>query len=260
MREERKQGRRNQKGQCVQQKDHAKETDRGPPLFDKVAVAVAEVRPEETPEQLWKPILDLGAPAHYWISSFLGGWFIHGPKAAASLATFADRWREMIDHALASTRWSASNPRLGFRLADLMIELMGLSGRSHSIGEAEYASVIESLRPQFRAFATQWLHVPRVASSFAAFLAQPSGRGLVADGVLWLDAALSRYERYDWREDQLAENLVDALRSCWLSARAEIQRRNDVRAAFLRLLGQLVGRQNAAAMELRDEVTRGMNE
>lgn len=227
-------------------------------IFEKVAVAIAEMRPEEEPERLWTPIFDLGVPAHCWVSDFLGAWFIHGPKAAVSPTAFAERWREMIRYALGSPTWNARSDRLGFRRADLMIELMGLSWHGSSIGESDYRSAIQSLKPEFSEFAKRWLDVPRVASSFAAFLRRPAGQMLICDGIVWLESVVTQFERFDWRDDQLEGNLVEALRFCWNSNADTVRDTSSLRKAFLGLLGVLIKRQNFAALELRDEVARTM--
>lgn len=224
-------------------------------VFERLAAAVAQMSHDEKPELLWQPILDLGGSAHDWISSFLSAWFIYGARAAPSPIAFVDRWREMIDHTLASPRWSQPNSWLGFRLADVMTELMGLSWHGRSVGEPEYADAIATLRPQFETFSQRWLSVPRVAAHFASFLTRPAAGNVLCDGVRWLHAAVSNYDHYDWRDDGLEDSLVEALRACWVTRAHDVQNDPVVREAFLNLLGILVRRQNRAAFGLRDEVT-----
>ncbi len=227
-------------------------------ISERIAVAVSQMTPDEQPEQLWRPILDLGAPAHCWVSSFLSAWFIYGARTAPSPGVFTDRWREIIDYALQSPQWSQHNSRLSFRLADLMTELMGLSWHGGSIGEPEYTDAIAKLRPQFQAFSQRWLSVPRVAAHFATFLTRPAARVILCDGIRWLHAAVSNYDHYDWRDDGLEENLVEALRMCWTRETHEVQHEPSMQQAFRGLLGLLIQRQNAAAFQLRDEVTRSI--
>lgn len=227
-------------------------------IFERVAVAIPHMTRDEGPEKLWQPILDLGGPGHYWVSSFLGAWLIHGTRMSPSPEIFVDRWREMIEYVLVSPQWTQQNSRLHFCLADLMMELMGLDWQGRSIGEPEYADAIKQLRPQFETFSQRWLSVPNVAAHFASFLARPAAKVMLCDGVQWLYAAISNYDHYDWRDDDLEENLVEALRTCWIKEVAEVQNNPIVQEAFLNLLGILIRRQNRAAFELRDEVTRSM--
>ena len=229
-------------------------------IFGQIAVAVCFMTAEERPSQLWQPILDLGAPAHYWVSSFLTAWFTDAARAAPSPAEFVERWKEMIDHALQSARWSDCDGRSGYHLTGLMIELMGLDWYSRSLDEPGYAAAIATLEPQFQVFSRDWLSVPQVASRFASFLARPAGAALLCVGIRWLHTAVSRYEDYCWQEEALADNLAEALRACWIKETLNVQREPELRSAFQGLLGLLIRRQNAAAFELRHEVVRSVGE
>lgn len=224
-------------------------------LLQKVAEATAQMEPCEHPEQLWQLVLDLGPAAHYWISHFLADWFTHGIRCVESPTRFIERWKEMLEYAATADQWNEGN-RLGHRLADLWIELMGLGWHSSALDNGDYPKLIRSLTEQFRLFADRWLRVPHIASAFAAFLARPAGESLRLGGIKWLNGAVQEFHAYDWRDDQLENNLVEALRATWVVESTRIHSDDELRGAFLALLGKLMERQNAAAYVLRDEVLR----
>ena len=228
-------------------------------VFEKAAVAVARMAAEEGPARLWQPILNLGAPAHYWVSSFLSAWFVHGSRAAASLAEYVERWREMIRFALESPRWAQVEDRSSFRLYDLMIELMGLSWFNQSVADERFACYVASLKPEYQRFADSWLTSPHVAAAFAAFLATPAAHDLRLDGIIWLDRAVAQYDSYDWRDERLGDSLVEVLRAVWHADANAVASRPVLRDAFVRILGGLAGRQLSGALQLRDEVARAMS-
>ena len=198
-------------------------------VFQKLAVSISQMRPDEHPEQLWQPILNLGPSAHYWVSSFLGVWFVHGAQSAESATAFVDRWKAMIEWALASDSWTESK-KLGHRLADLWVELIGLGWHSSVLDNGEYPNAIGSLADQYRVFAKRRLKWSNVASAFAGFLARPAGLSLRLTGISWLADAVQAYDPYDWRDDRLEGNLVEALRACWLSNSNQIRSDQGLRA------------------------------
>jgi hypothetical protein len=65
-------------------------------VFGRVAAAIAQMSPDERPDRLWHPIVELGPSAHYWVDSFLSDWLIHGSSASPSPEAFASRWAELI--------------------------------------------------------------------------------------------------------------------------------------------------------------------
>ncbi len=224
-------------------------------VFQKLAVTITQMRSDEHPEELWKPVLNLGPSAHYWVSSFLGDWFVSGTRAAESATVFVDRWKEMIEWAFASDTWTEGK-RLGYRLPDLWIELMGLGLHSRALDNENFHVDLGSLSDQYRRFAKRWLKRPHVASAFAGFLARPAGLSLRVLGIAWLADAVQSFDLYDWRDDRLEANLVEALRACWLTNSNQIRTDPGLRSTFLVLLGKLIKRQNSGAFELRDEVLR----
>ena len=225
--------------------------------FGRVVSLLPQLRADEHPDSFWAPILDLGSRAHYWVESFLGYWFLEGQRLAGSATAFVRCWRPMIEHALSSPEWDRNSGRSTFRVAEMWLELMGLS--SNGISGEEFAGPLGGLLPLYERWAHQWLALPRAATSFAAFLSQPAARRLLLPGIRWLSAGVSSFEEYDWHHFDGKSACVTALRTCWERHRNALQTDAELRNAFLRLLTLLVRRQEPAALELHDVVARAIN-
>ncbi len=74
-------------------------------LHDRLCHLVLQLQHEEDHSRLWAPILDLGAPASYWVTGFLDRWFLAGPMAAPTSARFFQRWKDLIEYASRSAAW-----------------------------------------------------------------------------------------------------------------------------------------------------------
>src|SRR5205823_330142 len=95
-------------------------------VLDRVARLILQLRPDESPESFWKPILDLGPGSHHWVEDFLSSWFSEGLPLANSPADFTSIWRAMIEHALASPHWEKASGRSAYELNGMWTELLGL--------------------------------------------------------------------------------------------------------------------------------------
>jgi hypothetical protein len=59
-------------------------------------------------QELWEPILKLGAAGHYAVGHFLSSWFLEASRLEA--AEFAARWQPMIEYALDAPEWGNGTP------------------------------------------------------------------------------------------------------------------------------------------------------
>jgi hypothetical protein len=112
-------------------------------VFKRVASFLLQSRPNEHPEELWKPILDLGAAAHYWVGNFLNSFLGSGLNDAPAGETFKRIWRSMLDYAFASAKWSRSN---WIYASDLWQDLLG------QVGPAALALVLRARRVRCRLY------------------------------------------------------------------------------------------------------------
>jgi hypothetical protein len=95
-------------------------------VFRLVARALPYLRPHEDPASFWRPILDLGAPAHYWIEHFFWEWFTEGIRQPQAPENFTRIWSEMVHYATLHPLWMPGQ-RHSYHLATMVSELLGFS-------------------------------------------------------------------------------------------------------------------------------------
>ncbi|MBC7816538.1 MAG: hypothetical protein IAG10_06600, partial [Planctomycetaceae bacterium] len=219
-------------------------------IFEQSARTIARLRLNETPEQLWEPILKLGPQYRYWVDSFLTGWMIHGLKAAATPEQFVTHWRSMIEFVLLHPLWNDH-----WHLDELVVELLGMNYGRTAIGDDErFAPLIRDMIPLFERAATKWLSKSDVAEHFASFLICPAAIHLIVPGIQWLWPVVREFDHRDWRRSHIEAHLMAALRTAWRIHSEPITRDAGMRDAFLGILNILASRQNHEALDLRDRV------
>ena len=82
---------------------------------------------------------------------------------------------------------------------------------------------------------------------------------IVADGIIWLSAAVTKYSKYDWRENGLTSNLALALQRAWKDNRNGVAKEGPFRDAFFALLSLLVQKQEEVAVVLQREVGKAIS-
>ncbi|MEO1188069.1 MAG: hypothetical protein AAFW60_03275, partial [Pseudomonadota bacterium] len=191
--------------------------------LQRIATLSMELAPEDA-QKWWQPVVDLGIAAHYWVDSFVSGFFICGVTEAESPEQFQQRWQPLIEYALNSPLWKKQGYR-DYRRSRTMCDVMGLRSGASYVGDAAYTGVIASLRDHYEKWSALWLHDKESANALAAFLTRPSAKPLVPDAIIWLSAAVAEYDEYDWRENGLYSNLALALGRAWAEYRDDVVNR-----------------------------------
>lgn len=224
-------------------------------VFGNVARAVVHARDDEEAESLWRPILSLGLRAHQWIERFFWEWFTVGVHSSPSPETFARRWSQMIEFALALPSWNPTIAR-SHHLDDVVFELLGYHFGVSSIAKNDqYAPVLATMIPILDAAAQQWFSLPRVANGFARSLPEPAYDQLLCPGIRWLRRAMPQGDDYYfWRESEIESNLISALSRSWERHYHTVATDSELQAAFLDILAKLASRGNHGAMALRERV------
>ena len=222
------------------------------------AQLVSELRHDDPirPDEIWAPILELGYRAHHWVGDFLRSWVLTHLRQPNTLAGFLARWREMIEHAMASGVWDAnSGPRAHDRL-DLWLRLMGYKGILMEHWSGEHASCVAAMRDLHERVATQYGPREDYAWYLADFLSQPAAAKVRPDGLTWLAAAVGRTEAGLWHghHSELIKQTVTSLLAQCLRERQSLERHGEAWRAFLVLLDVLAGLQYEPAAELQRRV------
>jgi hypothetical protein len=222
-------------------------------VFGVVAGAIPCLTAAEDPDSLWKPIIELGAPAHRWVERFFWYWFTDGLRPVQSAEQFTALWGAMIEHALGCATWQPGSDR-SLRLDEMVFELLGFNSGIHTLAQnTALTSAITAMEGIFAGAAEKWFGMPRVTAGFLYFVVEPAAAGLMLPAIRWLVAVVPSYDSYDWKFG-LEDNLIAFLHTCWDRHHQAISADPALQDAFLQLLSTVVSRGSHAAIALRDRI------
>jgi hypothetical protein len=241
--------------------DEQSEIEGTPYEFDRwvlarVAEFISRKNSVETARLFYRPILDLGPTAKYWVNDFLRSWLTVGIQISNDLDAFARIWQDMLDYAETLPAWQPGEANYWSRAEGLAVNLMGLNESSIALlGEAKYKSLVISMAPAFERWGSRWLKYASAAGWFAYFMRAESGRALLTQGVKQLAAVAESFHDREWRHNNLGGLLTEVLSSCWKYLQKDVEKDAFLRAAFLRVLAVLSARQIPEALHLRAKVS-----
>jgi hypothetical protein len=244
-----------------EQDDERSEIQGAPYDFDRWVMAratefVAHTNSVETARIFYRPILELGPAANYWVEDFLQSWISMGLQVSPDLQGFALIWREMVAYTETLPAWQRGEGNYWNRAEPLAGHLMGLSQTGIAVlGDAKYESLISSMAVTFEQWGNRWLKYASAAGWFAYFLRTESGRVLLPQGVKQLAATVGPLPDRDWHHHDLGALFTEVLSSCWKYLQKEVESDAGLREAFLRILAVLCARQIPEALHLRTKVS-----
>ena len=222
----------------------------------RVAEFVAHRNCVETAREFYRPILELGPAAKYWVEDFLQSWILQGLQVSPDLEGFARIWQDMVAYTETLPAWQPGEGNYWNRAAPLATELMGLSETGVAVlGDAKYKDLIGSMAGTFALWGNRWLRYAFAAGWFAHFLPKESGRVLLPQGIKQLAGAVGSLPDEDWHRHSLGGLFTEALSSCWHYLQREVESDARLRQAFLRILAVLCARQIPEALHLRAKVS-----
>ncbi len=203
-------------------------------------------------ESLWKPVLGLGAAAHYWVDSFCSQFLRSSVRVCTRGERVAELWSRMIRFSLGHHAWDAAKVG-GYDLARIVVALLGFGPAGLALARHQNGSVVLSaMLPAIQDAAARWFGLPTVARDFVSFAGSLGPSPLLIEGLVWVDGVAEAAAE----DDDFDERLVPYLRACWLHERSRIVADSPVRERFLRLAAGAVARGSDAAASLRDQVSR----
>jgi hypothetical protein len=225
-------------------------------LAYKAVAAIAKMTVKasvEVAQQLWEPILKLGAPAHYSVAHFLSCWFLEAYRIDAS--DFAMRWRPMIDYALNAPEWGGGQPwYYGQRL---LRQVLGYRSESILDRNAAFQIIVQQMRSYYARWASEQLNrEDDNVVALCVFLASPTGRSLRIDGLAWLHQAVTADS---WYRPEMGNALVEFLNVALTQDAQQIRTNVPARDAFLSLVAILVEKQVSAALALQERARRSFS-
>ena len=225
-------------------------------IMARVAEFVAHANSVETARIFYRPILELGPAAKYWVEDFLESWISLGLPLSGDLHGFASIWRDMVGYVETLPAWQPGDSNYWCRGEGLAVQLMGLGQFGIGVlGDAKYKDLIGSMAGAFERWAGRWLKYGSAAGSFAYFLRTESGQVLLRQGVKHLAAAAASSPDREWQHHDLGPLFTEVLSLCWKHNQKNIEKDATLREAFLRLLTVLCARQIPEALHLRSQVS-----
>lgn len=221
-----------------------------------VAEFIAHTNSLETAQTLFRPILDHGPAARYWVEDFLQSWTSSAIQMSPNLQGFAKIWQDMVAYTETLPAWEPPKGDYWSRAEGLSVHLMGLTEVAIAVlGQPQYKDLVASMAGTFERWGNRWLKFGSPAGWFAYFLRTESGQILLPQGVKQLAAAVDSIPDRDWHHNDLGALLTEVLSLCWKHYQNMVEKDGDLRAAFLHLLAVLCARQIPEALHLRSKVS-----
>jgi hypothetical protein len=229
-------------------------------VLSRVAEFISRQNSVEVARTFYRPILELGPVARYWVEDFLQAWITLGIEISTDLVTFSKIWADMVEYAITLPAWQPGDGNYWNRAESITVDLMGLRDPQAAVlGQAKYKGVITAMTPTFEQWASQWLKYGSVAAWFSRFLPTESGQLLLIPGLTHLAAHVDSFRDRDWHNYGLGALLTDALAACWKLLRNNVETQPPLRQAFLRILTELCARQVPEALHLRNRVSQSLS-
>ncbi|WP_442498147.1 transposase [Methylobacter sp. sgz302048] len=223
-------------------------------LFQKLPSILVSTKNTHEAESLWRPILKLGIPAHYWIDDFLNDWWIYGfPNDAKKQQYFLSIWKDMWEFTRTSLAWNVAAKR-SWDMNKSYCALMGLGELTLAFDfwNVDKIPLVKVMTEEFRLWGELHLSNNTCAQAFIKFLLTPAACSLQVAGMKWLDQTIAQHGFWHDSYRRIDKQLADLLDHC----QKLIERDIDTRTVFFRLLRILVERQNSQAMVLQDRLNR----
>lgn len=219
---------------------------------DRFVDLILQLRPEEHPDHIWGPILDLGAPAHEFVEAFLRSWFLQGLNSPDH-DRFVTEWKAMVDHAARSPIWG--NRKRNWRhWNDFWTGLLGFSQHELFAWQDQHAAVIQQMMDVYAGWIPNNLSDGWTARRFLQWLDLPATKPIRLKAVSWLLQAAGKANEYWWDKGELVDLLAGILEKCWSECRDTILADRLLLSDYRELVALLVGRQSPLAMYLQDRM------
>jgi hypothetical protein len=241
--------------------DEFSEIEGTPYEFDRWVMAraaefVAHTNSIATARQFYRPVLELGPAAKYWVKDFLQSWITQGLQVSPDFQGFSRIWQDMVAYTETLPAWQPGENTHWNRAESLATELMGLSETGVAVlGNAKYKSLISSMAGTFAQWGDRWLKYASASAWLACFLRTESGLVLLPQGVKQLATTVGSLPDGDWHRHDLGAFFTEVLSLGWKHLQKEVASDAGLREAFLRILAVLCARQIPEALHLRAKVS-----
>lgn len=196
---------------------------------------------EDGAEAIWKPILEAGEPAHYWVEAYLGELWSAGLREERLNIKLVSVIRRILSFTEKS--WTRS----GRGGDDLALKVTGVDTVHRSLWSEQRQWVLADLEPQWSKWVKPRLTGTWFARYFAHFLEAPAAAAIRGEALSWLAEAERNREHIDSDLDEATGELLVVV----YAQEAELIAGAGAPAEAARyLLSRLAGRGVPLALEL----------
>ncbi len=221
-------------------------------LLERLPRVLLTTRTDDEARSLWRPLLALGEPGHHWVSCFVDAWWRTHLSGVGERRRFLSMLRDMTD--FADSHWEHRQGQR-YELDSLWCGLMGL-GAANLLPDYwgdDQQPLVSELKDRFAAWAAGHLRHESSCEAFVRFLSFPAAKPLRPIGLIWLAEHVERHGFWHW--DYIEAALMNLLEGVLPVLEQGLDA--DARAAYLRLLRELVERQNPRAQTLSERIVQG---
>lgn len=200
-------------------------------------------------QPIWRRVLAIGPNGHHAIEQFASGWFLLLFKRIDP-DRFMVLWKAMITFAF-DANWTKH--RRWYRGRGMLARLLGLHAPTELSQATPVRERISELRDFYRRWATEMM--PRDEddiATFCHFLTVEAGRAFMLEGMMWLNAALTKLTHL--RRNGVGNNVAETVDVILTEHASELVEHRDARDAVIQIVARLVREQVAPAMGLQKRI------
>jgi hypothetical protein len=125
-------------------------------VMARIAEFIAHAPSIETARVFYRPILELGPPARYWVEDFLQAWVSNGLQMTTDLESFSKVWQDMVQYTTTLPPWQPGKSGYWCPAESLAVDLMGLREIVVAVlGNVKYKGVVSAMAPTIRSMGEQ---------------------------------------------------------------------------------------------------------
>jgi hypothetical protein len=222
-------------------------------LLKRLSIVVSQMRPDESPERYWQPILNLGPRAEHWIEAFMDSWFMDAKKLIDK-DRFMQYWRQMLDLCLSAQSWTASDTSFSHNLPPLWLSLLGLPRFTTSLWVEEDKEIIEAMKGYFVKVAPSILESAHNAVRLVSWLSEPGAEPVRLQILKPLCLKGRSASDYWWKEQHMTSVIARYLNVIWDKHRRDLTSDAALKSQFQELLHATATKHEALAIELQARI------
>jgi hypothetical protein len=216
-------------------------------VLNHVGASLLQLRPDEQPELLWQPVLDLHSEGHDWPETLLHSIHRNALAARETPASYASLVRSLLQRAFVDVdgkrRWSWHE--------GVWDALLGVDGWSRDLWEERHLETVTELQDAFRLWMEKVPMQGRRLAAFSSWLARSPAKPLRLPGLQWI-AGLVRVDKEHelWDVEEAEDAVARLLNVVWAEQEGDLRAEPASFQAFRTLLGWLGEQQNRLGLEL----------